>query len=115
MKLSEKTIYTQKQKTIQITATISVYSGNIRENIRSQLKIIDDKENIDVVDDLVFYKGLLQYNYTLPSNITNNDYKLVIQSFNSTHYKETNSTVTLSVGGEYTTMYQKNFWTYKES
>lgn len=115
MKLSEKTIYTQKQKTIQITATISVYSGNIRENIRAQLKIIDDKENIDVVEDLVFYKGLLQYNYTLPSNITNNDYKLVIQSVNSTHYKETNSTVTLSVGGEYTTMYQKNFWTYKES
>ncbi|OED29921.1 hypothetical protein [Methanosphaera sp. WGK6] len=110
------TIYAQKSKTIQINTTITSYNTNITEDITAKLEITDNAGKIiDYKTNLVFKKGILYYNYTIPANITTMDYNLSIYSQNSTNFLETSATCILRVGGQYTRIYQKNLWAYKQN
>lgn len=105
------TIYTQKGKIIEINATLSSYSGEITEDIKATITI----EDTDYGKEVTFKNGKLNTTFTIPSTIENNDYTLKIQSYNSTHWRESNATATLKIGGVYTSLYQKNLWGYKQN
>lgn len=105
--------YTQKSKTITLNLKLTAYNTDITEDIPATLTLLN-KENktIDTKNDLIFHNGILNYTYHVPQ-ITNNAYTLKIQSHNTTHYRESSTTITLNIGGQYTSLYQKRLWGYK--
>lgn len=112
MKLNgNTTYYIQKGKTITLNATLSSYNGEITEDIKATITI----DGTDYNKNVTFKNGQLIYEYTIPDTIENGDYKLIIQSYNSTHWRESNASATLKIGGIYTSLYQKNLWGYKQN
>lgn len=113
MTTSTRSYYTQKAKTIKLNLKLTAYNTNITGDIPATLILLDKKnKTIDTKNDLVFHEGVLNYTYLVPQ-IANNAYTLKIQSHNTTCYRESNTTITLNIGGQYTSLYQKRLWGYK--
>lgn len=113
MTAGTRSYYTQKGKTIKLNLKLTAYNTDITEDIPATLTLLDKyNKTKDTKNDLIFHNGILNYTYHVPE-ITNNAYTLKIQSHNTTHYRESDTTVTLNIGGQYTSLYQKRLWGYK--
>ena len=106
----------KKGETININATIHAYSTNITEDIPAKLEI-KTEDTVLYTLSATFTDGKLNRQLTIPPNITIEDELLAnitITTYNTTNYQETKGNIKLHIGGEYTTLYQKTLFGYKQ-
>ena len=122
MTLLNKTLTVKRGASTDINATLTCYTRNITEDIQATIRLNATWGSEVYSEDVVFHNGVLNHKFTLPSDfqlftfygqeITK--YTLTITTQQSKNFKSTSQTGTIQVG-EYTKLYQKALWAYKNN
>ncbi len=116
MTFTNNTQRAKKGSKININATLNAYTTNITEDIPAKLEIKTEDEVLYTLP-VTFTNGKLDKELLIPVNITDEDElraNITITTYNTTNYLETTGNVRLYIGGEYTTLYQKTLFGYKQ-
>jgi len=116
LKLSgNNTLYEKQENTMNITGTLSSYSGNITDNIYARVILSNSTYREVLVNKTLISNGVLFVEFKLPENLSYSNYTLLVETYNSTHFKSSNASKIICIGHEYTRIYQRNLWAYKQS
>lgn len=116
LKLSgNNTLYEKQGNTLNIEGTLTSYSSNITDNIYARIILSNNTYSEVLVNKTLISNGILSVEVKLPENLSFSNYTLLVQTYNSTHFKSSNASKIISIGHEYTRIYQRNLWAYKQS
>ena len=122
MTLLNSSLTVKRGQNTDINATLTCYSRNITEDINATITLHTIWDMIVYSEDVTFHNGVLNHNFTLPENFNlsafdgqeRTRYTLIITTQQSKNFKETSQSGTIIVG-EYTKLYQKILWGYKQA
>ena len=122
MNIANKSLSVKRGSSTSINATLTCYSRNITEDINATISLNATWGTVVYTQDVTFHNGVLNTKLSIPKDfelfkfegreITR--YTLTINTLQSQNFKETSQSATLNIG-EYTKLYQKTLWGYKNA
>ena len=122
MNIHNKSLSVKRGSSTDINATLTCYSRNITEDINATISLNATWGTVVYTQNVTFHNGLLNTKLSIPRDfelftfegreITR--YTLTINTRQSKNFKETSQSATVNIG-EYTKLYQKTLWGYKNA
>lgn len=122
MNIANKSLSVKRGSSTSVNATLTCYSRNITEDINASISLNATWGTVVYTQNVTFHNGVLNTKLSIPRDfelfkfegreITR--YTLTINTLQSKNFKETSQSATLNIG-EYTKLYQKTLWGYKNA
>jgi len=122
MNILNKSLSVKRGSSTDINATLTCYSRNITEDINATISLNATWGTVVYTQNVTFHNGLLNTKLSIPKDfelftfegreITR--YTLTINTRQSKNFKGTSQSATVNIG-EYTKLYQKTLWGYKNA
>lgn len=122
MNITNKSLSVKRGSSTSVNATLTCYSRNITEDINASISLNATWGTVVYTQNVTFHNGQLNTKLSIPKDfelfkfegreITR--YTLTINTLQSKNFKETSQSATLNIG-EYTKLYQKTLWGYKNA
>ena len=122
MNIANKSLSVKRGSSTSVNATLTCYSRNITEDINVTISLNATWGTVVYAQNVTFHNGVLNTKLSIPKDfelfkfegreITR--YTLTINTLKSKNFKETSQSATLNIG-EYTKLYQKTLWGYKNA
>ena len=122
MNILNKSLSVKRGSSTDINATLTCYSRNITEDINPTINLNATWGTVVYTQNVTFHNGVLNTKLSIPKDfelftfegreITR--YTLTINTRQSKNFKETSQSATVNIG-EYTKLYQKTLWGYKNA